>query len=187
MLWLGTARVPMCGDLSAAPQGKAPTFLVAALKDPIGANLDRIQIIKGWVAEDGSKHERVHDVAWGDADSRRPGADGRLPAVGNNRERGRGDLDQHDRRSRADHRLSGSRFRSPAARLLPARVLEIPNPRWTAYDAKYYGLTLPPEVPLVHQERAYTSPIWYTPAVDGADRGPFFPIRAGFRAQDTPR
>jgi hypothetical protein len=159
-----TKGVPMGGDLSDAPEGKAPTFLVAALKDPIGANLDRIQIIKGWVAEDGTQHERVHDVVWGDADKRQPGADGKLPTVGNTVNVAEalwtntiGDPElitvwqdpEFDPRQRAFYY---------------ARVIEIPTPRWTAYDAKRFGLTLPPEVPMVTQERAYTSPIWYTPA-----------------------
>ena len=73
--------VPMGGDLRAAPAGKAPTFLVAALKDPIGGNLDRIQIIKGWVDAKGARQEKVYDVAW--SGDRKPGADGKLPAVGN--------------------------------------------------------------------------------------------------------
>ena len=75
--------VPMGGDLTAAPPGKAPTFLVAALKDPIGANLDRIQIVKGWQDANGALQEKVYDVAWGDAQTRKPGADGKLPPVGN--------------------------------------------------------------------------------------------------------
>lgn len=159
-----TKGVPMGGDLSAAPEGKAPTFLVAALKDPIGANLDRIQIVKGWVAENGTQHERVYDVVWGDAGTRQPGADGKLPPVGNTVNVAEalwtntiGDPElitvwtdpEFDPRQRAFYY---------------ARVIEIPTPRWTAYDAKRFGLTLPPEVPMVTQERAYTSPIWYTPA-----------------------
>ncbi len=76
-----TKGVPMGGDLRAAPQGKSPTFLVAALKDPIGANLDRYQIIKGWLDKDGKLHEKVYDVAW--SGDRKPGSDGKLPPVGN--------------------------------------------------------------------------------------------------------
>jgi hypothetical protein len=77
-----TKGVPMGGDLRKAPAGKSPTFLVAALKDPIGANLDRIQIVKGWIDASGQRAERVHDVVWGDAERRSPGADGKLPPVG---------------------------------------------------------------------------------------------------------
>ncbi|URK87782.1 DUF3604 domain-containing protein [Rhizobium sp. RCAM05350] len=72
--------VPMGGDLAAAPEGKVPTFLVAALKDPIGANLDRYQIVKGWLDKDGNAQEKVYDVAW--SDDRKAGADGKLPSVG---------------------------------------------------------------------------------------------------------
>ena len=82
--WVGYQKgVPMGGDLAKAPAGKAPTFLVAAMKDPMFGNLDRIQIIKGWVGKDGKAQERVYDVAWGDADKRKPGKDGKLPSVGN--------------------------------------------------------------------------------------------------------
>jgi hypothetical protein len=159
-----TKGVPMGGDLSGAPEGKAPSFLVAALKDPIGANLDRIQIIKGWVAEDGTQHERVYDVVWGDADKRQPGADGKLPPVGNTVNVAEalwtntiGDPELITIWSDPDF--------DPALRAFYyARVIEIPTPRWTAYDAKRFGLTLPPEVPMTTQERAYTSPVWYTPA-----------------------
>ena len=75
--------VPMGGDLRNAPAGKSPTFLVAALKDPLSGNLDRIQIVKGWLDASGARKEKVYDVAWGDADTRKPGANGKLPAVGN--------------------------------------------------------------------------------------------------------
>ena len=112
-----TKGVPMGGDLSAAPQGKSPTFLVAALKDPIGANLDRIQIIKGWLGKDGKTQERIYDVAV--SGGRTIGADGRSRDVrrqhGRRRER---DLDQHDRRGRDDHGLEGPGLRSGVARVL---------------------------------------------------------------------
>ena len=108
--------VPMGGDLRAAPAGKAPTFLVAALKDPIGGNLDRIQIVKGWVDADGARQEKVYDVVW--SGDRKPGADGKLPPVGNTVDVAEGDLDQHDRRLRADRGLDGPGLRSRAARLL---------------------------------------------------------------------
>ena len=90
-----TKGVPMGGDLRDAPAGKAPTFLVAALKDPIRANLDRIQIIKGWVDAKGQTQEKVYDVVWGNADKRKPGADGKLPPVGTTANVAEGDLDQH--------------------------------------------------------------------------------------------
>ena len=112
-----TKGVPMGGDLSAAPPGKSPTFLVAALKDPIGANLDRIQIIKGWLGKDGQTQERIYDVAV--SGGRKIDADGRSQDVrrqhGGRRER---DLDQHHRCGRDDHGLEGPGLRSDAARLL---------------------------------------------------------------------
>jgi hypothetical protein len=73
----------MGGDLRSAPDGKAPTFLVGALKDPYSGNLDRLQIVKGWLDTSGATHEKVYEVAWGDADKRRPDAGGKLPPVGN--------------------------------------------------------------------------------------------------------
>ena len=153
--------VPMGGDLRAAPAGKAPTFLVAALKDPIGANLDRIQIVKGWLDKSGELREKIHDVVW--SGGRRPAANGKLPAVGNT----------VDVRSATWTNTIGDpelitvwkdpEFDPSLRAFYYARVIEIPTPRWTAYDAKYFGLTLPANVPMVQQERAYTSPIWYTP------------------------
>jgi hypothetical protein len=156
--------VPMGGDLTKAPNGKSPTFLVAALKDPIGANLDRIQIIKGWMDKSGQLHERVYDVVV--SDGREIGEDGRCKTpVGNTVDVKNatwsntiGDTEQITVWKDPDF--------DPALRAFYyVRVLEIPTPRWTAYDAKYYGLTMPEEIPMVHQERAYTSPIWYTPTV----------------------
>ncbi len=159
-----TKGVPMGGDLSNAPQGKAPTFLVAALKDPIGANLDRIQIIKGWLDADGDVHEQVYDVVWGDADKRKPDADGKLPPVG----------DTVDVQNATWTNTIGDPelitvWRDPdfdpkQPAFYYARVLEIPTPRWTAYDAKRFGVEPLDGTTMKLQERAYTSPIWYTPA-----------------------
>ncbi|MEK1944734.1 MAG: DUF3604 domain-containing protein [Ensifer adhaerens] len=154
--------VPMGGDLPPAPAGKkAPTFLVAALKDPIGANLDRYQIVKGWMDAAGQLHEQVYDAAW--SGERKPGTDGKVPPVGNT-------VDVAD--ATWTNTIGAPELISvwtdpafdPAQRAFYyARVLEIPTPRWTAYDAKYFGVTMPPEVPMSSQERAYTSPIWYNP------------------------
>ena len=126
---IGYAKgVPMGGDLRAAPQGKSPTFLVAALKDPIGANLDRIQIIKGWMDDKGALHEKVYDVVWGDADKRQPGADGKLPPVGSTVDVGQRHLDQYHRRSRTDHRLEGPGVRCQAAGFLLCPRARNPDP-----------------------------------------------------------
>jgi hypothetical protein len=155
--------VPMGGDLAKAPAGRAPTFLVAALKDPVGANLDRVQIVKGWLDAKGALHEQVFDVAWGDADRRKPGAGGKLPPVG----------DTVDVASATWTNTIGDPelvavwkdpgFDAKQRAFYYARVLEIPTPRWTAYDAKRFGVKPLPGTKLTLQERAYTSPIWYTP------------------------
>jgi hypothetical protein len=155
--------VPMGGDLTKAPDGKSPTFLVAALKDPYGANLDRVQIVKGWVGKDGKTQEKVYDVVWGDADTRKPGSDGKLPAVG----------DTVDVKNATWTNTIGDPelmavwtdpdFDPSAKAFYYTRVMEIPTPRWTAYDAKRFGVEMSKEVPMTTQERAYTSPIWYTP------------------------
>lgn len=155
--------VPMGGDLRDAPKGKAPTFLVAALKDPIGANLDRIQIVKGWIDAKGQVQEKVYDVAWGDANKRRPGNNGKLPAVGNTVDVSNATWTNTIGDPELVTVWKDPAFDAQQRAFYYARVIEIPTPRWTAYDAKYYGVKLPEEVPMTTQERAYTSPIWYTP------------------------
>ena len=154
--------VPMGGTLHAAPEGGAPTFLVAALKDPHSGNLDRIQIVKGWLDASGATHERVFNVAWGDA-HRRQRVEGKLPPVGNTVNL----ADATWTNSIGDAELVGlwqdPEFDAAQPAFYYARVIEIPTPRWTAYDAAYYGITPPAEAPMTLQERAYTSPIWYSP------------------------
>jgi hypothetical protein len=153
--------VPMGGDLRAAPAGKAPSFLAAALRDPIGANLDRYQIVKGWLAKDGTLHERVYDVAW--SGDRRPDASGKVPSVGST-------VDVADAtwtNTVGAPELIGvwtdPDFDATAPAFYYGRVLEIPTPRWTAYDAKRFGTQPLEGTSMTLQERAYTSPIWYTP------------------------
>ena len=152
----------MGGDLQRAPAGKSPTFLVAALKDPIGANLDRIQIIKGWMDRQGQLQEQVYDVAV--SDGRKINDDGRCKTpVGNTV-----DIEAANwSNSIGDTELltvwRDPTFDPAVRAFYYLRVLEIPTPRWTAYDAKYFGLNLSDEIPVIQQERAYTSPIWYTP------------------------
>jgi len=155
--------VPMGGDLSNAPSGKSPTFLVAALKDPFGANLDRIQIVKGWLDAKGELHEKVYDVAWGDADKRRPGKDGKLPPVGNTVDVANASWTNTIGDPELITVWKDPSFDSKQRAVYYARVLEIPTPRWTAYDAKRYGVQPLPGTTMTLQERAYTSPIWYTP------------------------
>ncbi|CAB3801255.1 DUF3604 domain-containing protein [Pararobbsia alpina] len=153
--------VPMGGDLRDAPKGKAPTFLVAALKDPIGANLDRIQIVKGWLDRRGELQEKIYDVAW--SDKRTPGADGKLPPVGNTVDVPNASYSNSIGEPELITVWRDPDFDAGSRAFYYARVIEIPTPRWTAYDAKYFKVKMPPEVPTIIQERAYTSPIWYTP------------------------
>ncbi|SIQ60173.1 DUF3604 domain-containing protein [Marinobacterium stanieri] len=156
--------VPMGADLTQAPAGKAPSFMVAASRDPEGANLDRIQIIKGWHDTDGSLQEKVYDIAWSDA--RQPEANGKLPAVGNTV-----DVDS----ATWSNSIGAAELASvwtdpdfdPAERAFYyVRVLQIPTPRWNVYDEHYFETELNTDKPDSIQERAYTSPIWYTPVTE---------------------
>ena len=156
--------VPMGGDLAAAPNGKSPTFLVAALKDPIGANLDRIQVIKGWATADGKTQEKVYDVAWSDAAKRKPGADGKLPPVGSTVDVANATWTNTIGDPELIAVWKDPAFDPKQRAFYYVRVLEIPTPRWTAYDAKRFGVKPLPGTSMTLQERAYTSPIWYTPA-----------------------
>ena len=161
---IGYAKgVPMGGELDAAPKGKAPTFLVAALKDPIGANLDRIQVVKGWMDGKGELHERVYDVVWGDADRRKAGADGKLPPVGSTVDVATASWTNTIGDPELITVWKDPDFDPKQSSFYYARVIEIPTPRWTAYDARYYGTQPLPGTRMTLQERAYTSPIWYTP------------------------
>ena len=153
----------MGGDLPKAPPGKCPTFLIAALKDPIGANLDRIQIVKGWLDGKGQTHEQTFDIAWSDAGKRKPAHDGKLPAVGNTVDVANATYTNDIGASELIKVWRDPTFNESQRAFYYVRVLEIPTPRWTAYDAKYFGVKMPPEVPMTTVERAYTSPIWYTP------------------------
>ncbi|MFG0275636.1 MAG: DUF3604 domain-containing protein [Phycisphaerales bacterium] len=158
-----TKGVPMGADLHARPSGASPTFLVAALKDPIGANLDRIQIVKGWLDSGGEVHERVYDVVWGDADERRPGADGRIPPVGDTVDVANATWTNTIGDPELITVWTDPDFDPSQRAFYYARVLEIPTPRWTAYDAARFGIDALPGTEMKLQERAYTSPIWYTP------------------------
>jgi hypothetical protein len=154
--------VPMGGNLAARPKGrKAPTFLVAALKDPIGGNLDRIQIIKGWLDADRKLHEKVYDVAW--SGKRKPKAKGKLPSVGNTVDVANATWTNTIGATELIAVWKDPDFDSKQRAFYYARVIEIPTPRWTAFDAKYFKVKMPKEVPMTTTERAYTSPIWYAP------------------------
>ena len=153
--------VPMGGDLRTAPVGKSPSFLVAALKDSYSGNLDRIQIVKGWMDTQGETHEKVYDVAW--AGDRKPGSDGKLPPIGNTVDVKNATWTNTIGAPELITVWTDPEFDPGQHALYYARVIEIPTPRWTAYEAKRYGVKMPKNVPMVTQERAYTSPIWYTP------------------------
>jgi hypothetical protein len=153
--------VPMGGDLTMAPSGKAPTFMMIALRDPIGANLDRIQIIKGWMDDDGDLHEKVYDVVW--SGDRQPGADGKLPPVGNTVDLEAANWTNTIGASELATVWTDPDFDADESAFYYVRVLEIPTPRWVLYDKVRLGAHIPDGVELIHQERAYTSPIWYTP------------------------
>ncbi len=154
--------VPIGGDLTAAPEGRAPSFLIRAVKDPDGANLDRVQVIKGWRDGNGELHERIYNVAL--SDGRTENRQGKVEPIGST-------VDVKDAsytNSIGDVVLTvvwtDPDFDRDELAFYYVRVLEIPTPRWTAYDAKFYGLKdLPDQIPLITQERAYSSPIWYTP------------------------
>jgi len=157
-----TKGVPMGGDLNHAPAGKSPTFLVAALKDPIGANLDRYQIVKGWLDAKGELHEKVYDVVWSGA--RKPDKNGKLPPVGNTVDVANATWANSIGATELIKVWKDPDFDPAEKAFYYGRVIEIPTPRWTAYDAKYFGLKdLDPKIPMTTQERAYTSPIWYNP------------------------
>jgi hypothetical protein len=152
--------VPMGGDLSNAG-GNTPRFMIRALRDPDGANLDRIQVIKGWL-DGGELHERIYDVAV--SDGRRIGQDGRCKTpVGNTV-----DVADASYTNTIGDAMLASFWTDPdfdpkKRAFYYVRVLEIPTPRWTAFDAKFFGVEMPEGTRMQLQDRAYTSPIWYTP------------------------
>jgi hypothetical protein len=153
--------VPMGGDLKAAPDGKAPSFLIRAMRDPDGANLDRVQIVKGWLDADGKTHERIYDVAW--SGDRVPGSDGKLPPVGNTVNVEEATYSNAIGAPYLQAFWTDPDFDAKQPAFYYVRALEIPTPRWTTYDAKVFGVKRPDDVPASIQERAYTSPVWYTP------------------------
>jgi hypothetical protein len=154
--------VPMGADLPPmSKDAKAPTFMVYALRDVIGANLDRIQVVKGWLDKDGKTHEKVYDVAW--SGDRKPGADGKLPPVGNTVDVKTATWANSIGASELGTVWTDPDFDPAESAFYYARILEIPTPPWYAYDAFRFGTEIPKDAPTSQQERAYTSPIWYTP------------------------
>jgi len=158
--------VPMGGDLMARPdsapnKNNAPTFMVYALRDVVGANLDRIQIIKGWLDGKGKSQEKVYDVVW--SDDRQMGSDGKLPLVGNTVDVKNANWTNTIGAPELGTVWTDPDFDKDQKAFYYARVIEIPTPRWTTYDAFRFGIALPEGAPIATQDRAYTSPIWYTP------------------------
>ncbi|MEM6680730.1 MAG: DUF3604 domain-containing protein [Pseudomonadota bacterium] len=154
--------VPMGSDLPAPPRGSVPKFLVVAAKDPIGANLDRVQIIKGWREKDGGLKEKVYDVAW--SGTRQPGKDGKLPPVGSTVNVTNASYSNTIGAAQLATYWQDPDFDPKQHAFYYVRVLEIPKPRWTAYDVKYFRIKdAAKDIPMTVQDRAYSSPIWYTP------------------------
>ncbi len=155
--------VPMGGDLTAAPQGKKPTFLIQAVKDPVGANLDRVQVVKGWLDAKGETHEKVYDVAW--SGNRRAAADGKLPPIGNTVDLKSASYTNTIGDPQFATVWTDPNFNPGERAFYYVRVLEIPTPRYSLMDA--VALKIDPATttrPSTIQERAFSSPIWYTPA-----------------------
>ena len=153
--------VPMGGDLTEAPKGKSPTFMVYAVRDPIGANLDRVQIIKGWLDKDGKTHEKVYDVAW--SGDRKAGSNGKLPAVGNTVDVKNATWTNTIGEPELATVWTDPDFDPTLKAFYYVRVLEIPTPPWYVYDAFRFGVKISTNAPTSQQERAYTTPIWYSP------------------------
>lgn len=158
----GYARgVPMGAVLS--PGKGAPRFMVSALKDPVGGNLDRVQIVKGWVDRSGGLQEKVYDVAWSDPAKRPKGANGKVPAVGNTVDIAKATYENSIGAPELATVWVDPDFDAKERAFYYVRVLEIPTPRWVLFDVLRYGAKLLPGTELTSQERAYTSPIWYSP------------------------
>jgi hypothetical protein len=153
--------VPMGGDLADAPKGGAPRFMIRALRDPDGANLDRVQVIKGWIDKKGETHERVYDVAV--SGDRKIGVDGRArKPVGSTV-----DIEKATYTNAIGKAVLAAHWEDPdfdpkQDAFYYVRVLEIPTPRWTTFDAAFFDIDRPDNVPATVQDRAYTSPIWYS-------------------------
>ena len=154
--------VPMGGEL-AAGKGGAPSFIVSALKDPMGANLDRVQVVKGWVDKAGKAHEKVFDVAWSEMDGKRKAVGGKIPSVGDTVDVAKATYANTIGAATLATVWRDPEFDPAQRAFYYVRVIEIPTPSWPAYDALRFKLKLTPDIRVKQQERAYTSAIWYTP------------------------
>ena len=153
--------VPMGGDLSIAPEGKVPSLLIRALRDADGANLDRIQIVKGWADRNGKAQEQIYNVAW--SDNRTLDDAGKLALVGSTVDIATATWTNTIGSADLATVWQDPDFDPAVPAFYYARVIEIPRPRWTAYDAARFAVDIPDNVPMTTRERAYTSPIWYKP------------------------
>ncbi|MEW4468613.1 DUF3604 domain-containing protein [Parasphingorhabdus sp. JC815] len=166
-----TKGVPMGGDLTTtdmeASSAKAPSFLISALMDPESASLDRVQVIKGWVDANGESREKIYNVSWSNPENRKIGTDGKLTKIGNTVDLAKGTWDNAIGAPELVTWWQDPDFNAAQHAFYYVRILEIPTPTWPVYDALKYGLKLPDEVIKIQQERAYSSPIWYTPATKG--------------------
>lgn len=153
--------VPMGHDLDSPPAGKSPTFIVWAIKDPLSGNLDRIQIIKGWQGEDGELNEKIYNVAW--SGDRELDDHGKLPAVGDTVDRTTFEYANSIGSAELSGFWTDPDFDPQERAFYYVRVLEIPTPRYSSFDAVRNRLPIPDGVPVTIQERAWTSPIWYSP------------------------
>lgn len=157
----GDQAVPMGGELGASGD-KSPNFKVDVWKDPMGANLDRVQVIKGWLDAEGKTHEQVYEVVW--AGKRKLDNKGKLAAVGNTVNVEDASYTNTIGEAHLSTDWQDPDFDAQQAAFYYARVIEIPTPRWTAFDAKYFDIKIDdPDALMITQERAYTSPIWYKP------------------------
>ncbi|HEB27245.1 MAG TPA: DUF3604 domain-containing protein [Porticoccus sp.] len=152
--------VPMGGDLT-KPSNAAPSFIVAAIQDPEGGSLDRIQIIKGWLGQDGKLAEKVYDVVW--SGDRKKAENGKVPLIANTVSLEDGSWDNTTGSAQLNAVWVDPDFDPSLEAFYYVRVIEIPTPRWTLYDKIRYGIELDENIPLINTERAYTSPIWYSP------------------------
>jgi hypothetical protein len=153
--------VPMGGDLESAPEGKAPKFLFSATKDPKGANLDRFQIVKGWLDANGKTQEKIYEIQW--SGDRKLDANGKLPAVGNTVDLKTATYTNTIGSVQLVGYFEDPDFDASVNAFYYARVIEIPTPRWTLYDAVKYNVKMDKDVTMIIQERAVSSPIWYNP------------------------
>lgn len=155
-----TRGVPMGGELSTAKG--APSLMISALKDPIGANLDRVQVVKGWIDASGKAQEKVFDVVWSDMDKRKA-VGGKVPAVGDTVDVATATYKNSIGAASLSTVWRDPEFNPAVRAFYYVRVIEIPTPSWPAFDALRFKLKLTPDVRVKQQERAYTSAIWYTP------------------------